>query len=541
MKKILIINLKKYGDIFYMAHAINSLKEKYSNSQISLLVFKESLQAAKVLKNINGVFSIDRKKILSLLRKDIYSDGLSINNFLSDTSALEKKRWDFIFNYSNDTVSSYITSFLTEDNDAKFVGVKIGNSGDVEYSNHWSKIFNEFIVQHQQSPFPLAHCYAQILSSPVEIDVKDSLLINKKHDQVVEKHFSLLRDETGKQKKIVGIVVSASTPQKSIPEETLFKVLNELYKEKHIAPTIIHAPVKSEKDIIKRLIKRLKKNVVTIECDLIAAISVIRHCDVLITPDTSLKHIADLVGTPSVEVSLSEAPLFKQSTLFGKSLILSAPIYERRFNSSYSDNMISFHDIVVACKHILFHSGLGKLSEDVVAYKPVYDRLGPYIKILYGKSNIFDEITRIMLRHFIYKSFHDRESVINTNDVLKYGESCVRNWTRLHKSEISKSINTVVRIFSIIENVKHNKQEFIPAINSLLKDGEQFSLAGLCVSLFKGFLENLSGPSVDNNLFNFKSNLRKLKENLKTADSFIEEVEGRCFRKRDVEKLLHGP
>ncbi len=541
MKSILIINLKKYGDIFYMAHTINSLKRKYPNSQISTLVFKESIQAAKLLKNINSIFSIDRKRVLSFLRKDIYNDSFSINDFSSTLNIINDKKWDVIFNHSNDTISSYITSFLTENNDRKFLGVKIGSFGNVEYSNHWAEIFNEFVVQNQQSPFPFAYCYAQMFSSFMRIDHDNFLLTNKKHDQVVEKHFSLLRDKRGKQKKIIGMIVSASTSKKSIPEKILFEVLDVLIKKEQIAPVIIHAPIEKEKNIAKALIRKLKENIVTIECDFVAAVSVIKKCDVIITPDTSLKYIADLVATPSIEVSLSDSSLFKQSTLYDESLILSAPIYERRFDASYSDNTISSHDIVVACNHILFRSGLSDLNDNVVVYRPMYDSFGPYLNIIYGRSNIFDEITRIMLKYFTVKLFSDQTVVLNYNDVFKYGYSHIRDWTKLHKSEIFRQIETILNIFSIIENFKDNEQEFLLNIDLLLQGSEQFSLVGFCLSLFRGRIENLYKVSVDDNFSYFKNDLRGLKKNLMAANSFIEEIESHFYKKQNVGKFLHGP
>ena len=59
MKSILIVNLRRLGDIYTTSHLINSLTSS-SNCQISTLVYKESEAAAKTIKNITNVYTIDR-------------------------------------------------------------------------------------------------------------------------------------------------------------------------------------------------------------------------------------------------------------------------------------------------------------------------------------------------------------------------------------------------------------------------------------------------------------------------------------------------
>lgn len=526
MRSVLIVNLKRNGDILYMAHTINAIKFKYPDAHISALVFEEFSKCAKMLKKVNSIFCIDRRSIVATLKNKIYSDHFAINHLCSILSSIDKMEWDIIFNYSNDKASSYITSFLTSENRRKAVGIKIDSTGPVAYSNQWSELFNEFIVEYQQVPSPFAHYYCQMISSKFTPPLGDDLLENRKHRKEVEKQFAFLKKRIGKDAKIVGINMCASHHKKSITKEKIVNIIDRIQEEGCLIPIIIHSPSNQEKGIAQNILKRIRNRVVSIECDFIAAISVIRQLDILITPDTALKHIADLVCTPCVEVSLAEAPIFKQSTLLSNSLILSAPIYERSFLRSKSDDSISPHDIVSACLHILFGKKNEKFSDGVVLYKPSLDALGPYLHLIYGKSNIFNEITRVALRILTYQIFSQKRETSEYKCFLRYDECDIREWARPHREDNTRDIESVQSIIKIIkENNDSARKDFLLELDLLLDGSNYFSLSGLCLSIFRGRTENMTQKSQNENLKEFHNNLEILKTHLLMAHSLIHRVE----------------
>ena len=65
MKKILFINLRRIGDIFFSTHLAQKLKVKYPHSSINYLAYKESAAAFDALTNIDNTYLIDRKTIIT--------------------------------------------------------------------------------------------------------------------------------------------------------------------------------------------------------------------------------------------------------------------------------------------------------------------------------------------------------------------------------------------------------------------------------------------------------------------------------------------
>jgi ADP-heptose:LPS heptosyltransferase len=82
MKKILIINLRRLGDVFSTAHLINSLTANGEN-QVSLLSYKESSKASNILKNVSNVFEIDRKELITLKTNKLFSDGFAFEQLFN--------------------------------------------------------------------------------------------------------------------------------------------------------------------------------------------------------------------------------------------------------------------------------------------------------------------------------------------------------------------------------------------------------------------------------------------------------------------------
>ena len=146
MKEVLVINLKRNGDIFTTGHIIRSILKKDPNTRISLLVLKEFERAAEALKGISQIYSIDRKKILTFAKNRIFSDGFALDQLNSDLNKVMLKSWDTIFNYSNDRVSTHITTLL-KGRTTKHIGIRFNDYCNVEHSNEWSIIFNDVLPE----------------------------------------------------------------------------------------------------------------------------------------------------------------------------------------------------------------------------------------------------------------------------------------------------------------------------------------------------------------------------------------------------------
>ena len=200
-----------------MAHIIGAIKNKSPETAISLLVFKEATESAKILKSIHHIFTLDGKKILSLLKNKIYHHGLAMNYLNSILASAEKTKWDHIYNYSQGPLSSHLTAFLTENSHNQWAGIKTDSNGEFQYSGLWAEIFHSFITRHRQSPFPWFFIHSKITRSTVSRSCYEHLESKKSHTQRVKKYFNSLEKNKHPNAKILGIIVDSSNPHPKGP------------------------------------------------------------------------------------------------------------------------------------------------------------------------------------------------------------------------------------------------------------------------------------------------------------------------------------
>lgn len=88
IRRILICKLKFYGDLLLITPVIQSLKQRYPDAKIDLLVYQDTKAILDAAPEINAFYLIKKKLNLS---------G-TINNFLSVRRALKKNHYDLVVN-----------------------------------------------------------------------------------------------------------------------------------------------------------------------------------------------------------------------------------------------------------------------------------------------------------------------------------------------------------------------------------------------------------------------------------------------------------
>ena len=190
---ILFINLKRYGDIFNMGHTIQAIKQDNPECNVSVLVFKEFVKAAQAISGIDEIYTIDREQILTFKKNQIFSDGLALNLFENEIHKLKAndKHWDIVYNYSNDRVSTHITSLLKESS-TKHMGIRFNEYCNVEYSNEWAILFNDVLTQLKYSPVSFLDTYNQIASTQIR-DEGIPLITKEEYNKTTHINFSEIR------------------------------------------------------------------------------------------------------------------------------------------------------------------------------------------------------------------------------------------------------------------------------------------------------------------------------------------------------------
>lgn len=549
MKDTLIINLKRFGDIFAMSNLVDSMVASNNDTTISLLVFKEFLPAAKTIKNVSNIYTLDRKEILGYRHNPIFSDGFAFEAMFNQLQDAKKTTWDRVINYSNDPISAHLTSYLTS-NSSQHTGIKISTQRNAIPSSEWDMVFNDVLTEYKHTPLNFVDCYHRMLNIPFNgegIRVRT----NTSHNEAAFKNISYIKKQESlgnKEAKIVGVQLFASNEHKSLLPETLSNIIDDLLFSEEYYPVLLIAPTEKERAFAKEINTAFDNKLISVEADFSALSSVLMNIDYVITPDTAVKHLADLVETPCVELSLGSAPLFKQGSINTESIIISPIVSKRSFSISEieqnkelqnQNSWIKASDVLAALDMINpdTEPKQHKFSTDLTIYKPYKDSFGTRYKAVAGDINENAEISRLMSRQLVFSLFKLNSDNSIYSELVNFDHKILREWTVNEKNAITDVTKDLLASLRSLLQITDNKKIvplFINSLDSLLAHCNSDKLIGVTNLMFRSKLEALDTGNITQSVKEVEALLYELKGDIQRICTVIKDLEEKVQDKRKL-------
>lgn len=564
MEKILLINLKKFGDIFQSGHLVSSIRSLHPNAQIDILCFEESMSATKTLVGITNISRINRKKITSFFKNNIYSDGMAFNEFEKSLKKVIANKYTRIINYSNDRVSTYLASYISSILNADVAGIHFNSKNSVQHSNNFSIVLNDILTTSALCPLNFNDTYHYLCGIEANHKQNTKIKSNPAHDKTASENFDRLRasKKNGDQKiHIIGVQLCTSSKTKNIPKEILTQTLERFLDLPNFIPILLNAPTQEERNLVKEINQKLDNRLVSVEADFIALPSVLKGIDLLLTPDTSIKHMADLVNTPCLEISLGEAPFLKQGTINPKSAIISLPANLRVFKEGVEDSDIILKDNKSLHPELIIHTISALLGENLdiefndnqdskfCTYRPVKLLKGiSYIPVSGPYSEVF-ECRRILSRSItlrltdldidsakqeaqeVYQLIHKKFDSKTISQIL--------NEEKYALSDLTKDLLSTLRSLIQTQEDRRKGSCFVEALEKLISHCFDNNFSSLATLFFRAKLESLNASSLEENFTDVEALLYELKSNLQKCFNVLNELN--AFDKNRVQVTPRRP
>ncbi len=268
-RKILLIQLWGIGETVLTMPAIRALKNKYSNSRITLLATARNADVYK------GFSDIDQIKILKMCPLRIIS--FMISRF---------RRYDLVVDFEEYlNISSIITFFVGKDR----IGFDHGARRSV-YTK--TRHYND--VQHTSQTFM---DLVRVLGCELRYEKLIRLKTTDKEKRAVADFFK--KNSITKKNLVVGITPGAAESAKfrMWPQERYSKLIDKIverYKRKK--PVILLIGAEFDKKIINKVIGSVENKRRVIDCSgkfsLRQTFYLIERCDLYISNDTGPMHVA---------------------------------------------------------------------------------------------------------------------------------------------------------------------------------------------------------------------------------------------------------
>lgn len=516
MSNVLFINLKRNGDIFNTAALAFSYLKEHPHATPYILTYNEFKKATKPLSIFKSVFTLDRKKLTAFHSHNLYSNGFALDELLDELKPLESINWSEIINYSSDKASTFLTNYLACSSKATIKGVHFGDSNNLNYKSDWNIIFNEVMTSSALSPVHFSTAYHGMVNVPSHSGPIELKTISK-HNETVKNNFSSLRKQKspkGGTCSLIGIQVASSQSNKDWSKGKLAEVIELILDDPTLYPIVLIAPNDEERRLSKEINAQFDSKLIIVESDFIALSSVLRGIDLLVTPDTSVKHLADLSDCKVIECSNNFKTSLKQGTIRSGNIILNGVK-----DSKVVHNSIKFllHPTIPALESLL----------DPSVYITYFDSLGWNLRPLAG------HFTRDMFLRQVKRVYIARwTGVAHRWDIKDYFSdytySEVQNIIDEEKESVSSAGRDLLGTLRSLIKASDSKSEvngFIASLDKLLTHTGSDNVVSIAVTEFKARIENLKVSNKDEQLRAVEELLYKLKKKIQIVLECLNDVE----------------
>lgn len=530
MSDILVINLRRSGDILSTAHIISNIKAENPHAEISLLVYKDSENAAKTLADVQQVFVLNRKEILTLKKSPLYSDGFALDSFWKDIKACFDKNWLQIVNLSNDSAGTFLNSAFRAE---KKLGVHYDNNGHLAHKDMATFLYNDVAPGKATIGVHFQEMYQRICG--ISGSQKKARLVNHESNtkRASENILKFKNENNRENHEVVGIQMGSSSNGKSIQEKEIVNLINQIQRDTNFIPALLVAPNHQDRELARDINAQISNPIITIEFDFIAGVSVFTQIDYIITPDTSIKHLADQLEIPVLEVSQAASPLFKQGAYFSKeSIILSRIPAKRSFCSKQEEDPISAVDIFNSFKVLagLASFADSQLSPGLTLYKIEPDSFGQWYRAIAGEIDVEFELNNFGMRYLCSLLLGEQLRGKDFNHLsTDYDDQEIQRWVRGQQTELTQTTKSLLTLLRLIKNAQADKEsqlKILENIQCLHNLADRADMIGIACSLFRAHFDRLESGNFKDIRRPLEKILFELKHHLVYVNTILQDVGG---------------
>ena len=316
LEKVLFIRPEStLGDMVISLPVIDRLKELYPQVKISVLGSRSNYALIKDDPRFDKIF---------LYRKRIWED-------IREMGRIRKEKYDCVFDLlCDDSVTCLFLSQLSSPGKPR-IGV-----GKIKFDRYYD--FNEY-TSLDDSKHIIMNTMKLLKPLGVDTDRLSGFSQPFVYDSSMEKADNFIREIKTKfnPSHVFGLNLSAGAKSRYWAEENYIQLLEKILGKFSKALFVLSTPP-SERERCQPFLEKFKDNCVMVpdKLGIVDIIAIIRHLDLLISPDTSLVHIARSYKIPVVALYPG----------FRKNLVLWHP-FGQSTGAILSGNMHNIFDIEV--------------------------------------------------------------------------------------------------------------------------------------------------------------------------------------------------
>ncbi len=318
MKKILVLNFTRIGDLIQTSPLLAGLKEEFPGCHITLAANVSFSGICQSLSDIDKTVVFDPKRF-------IHADGgqtsiIDVYNYLDEfVTQLASEKYDMLINLSHSNLTAIMGRLL---NIPDVRGIDNDGEGNKVVNGSWLMYFSSLLSFRRYNTFNIVDIYQ--LGGGVKPKGRGLFIDSAKQFQMTDSLFAELGVAKGE--RLIGIQAGASMKERRWPSRNFAKCADIMARRWKAKAVLLGAA--TEKELVDEVAAFMETPHINLagKTTLEELVGVVKHCDVLVTNDTATMHIAAAVGTPIVALFLVHAYGFETGPYCEKAIILEPEI-----------------------------------------------------------------------------------------------------------------------------------------------------------------------------------------------------------------------
>ena len=479
VKKILIINLTRMGDIIQTIPMIHGLQQKYPHAKIDVLTIKAFSKILEHASHINKLITLDDKKLVTNIYRNFSEAYLEIYEKIN---YLNSRKYDLLINPVVSRQSSLL-GYLIKAKTKK--GIFFNEDREQTIKSIWSSyhLANEHHLGDHS--FNLVDIFTHI----GELETKPNLFYLNEKTERKENIEKLWKDKKLFHNKVVGFHIGASRSNKAWEPIKFKNVINKLLETTNFKIILFGGYKEKELNSIFKEINSEKFINLIGKTNLSELISAINKIDLFVTNDTGPMHIATAMNTKILDISLGPVSVWETGPYKKGSIVLEAKIdchpcaFTHKCQHLNCHKYITENSVYNAIKHLLQDAPL-ELNNEINYWKASECPFGlqhfiPLKKRMIQRRELFFEIKRAVWaisiqsnlkrglnwpqkysdyikKHYEVKHHNFEKDLEKIQGLIKKANEMLNLYTELSRLDLNqkKSIDRIRAKWKVIDSTK---------------------------------------------------------------------------------------
>lgn len=300
--KVLVVSLLRLGDIVLATPTLKALREAHPDSQIDLMVNEQFRFVGDILSGVNRIVGFPRLDLQEEIGDPAAPLFQPYDELKDLVREIKQEEYDLVINLTHNRLSGYLCSLIEA---PETHGLHFSPRGEAIFGSDWYHHLNKSHNDSTLRTFHFSDVYK--LGSGLSTEPKTTLVRKYKSIKRVEELLKGWGDID-----LVAVQLKTSDSKKDIPTDLMMESLKLFHTIHPRSRFVVLGAPGEEKEIQDFSDQVLSMGVPSIAfaCNLSEALSLLDQAGVLLTGDTSIKHLATATSCRIVEVCLgSSRPL----------------------------------------------------------------------------------------------------------------------------------------------------------------------------------------------------------------------------------------